>query len=166
MAGNCCRFGLLLSLAAAWALAPASVQAQAVDPAPLARHAIYGEVLGNGFLYSVNYEHAWTPLLRGRVGFEMLRRSSALVPAMVAIVTGKGRHHLELGGGALIGIGLFDGEELRNRHLAAGALAVAVAGYRYQRPEGGFIFRAGVTPFIWLDGGPVLWFGVSVGRSF
>lgn len=143
-----------------------AANAQETATAP---HAIYLEVLGNGVLYSLNYERRFTPHISGRVGFMYTRaesegsfsddlaqanvRSSGsvwLVPLMINYLSGQGNNHFEAGVGVLLG---------------SAELGTATLGYRYQRPDGGFVFRAGFTP-VFNREFFLPWFGISVGRSF
>jgi len=124
--------------------------------APTARTAIYGELLGNGGLFSVNLDHRIGRSTGIRIGFaswtaqdwwsdEQTRMIT--LPAQAYLLTSPaGAHHLELGGGVMVG----------HKHSAVGsggfASLTATIGYRYQRPSGGFVFRAGFTPFYGLNG--------------
>jgi hypothetical protein len=148
---------------------PCAAQSEHGTPQPPARadNAIYAELFGNGLLYSVNYEHRLTPRVWGRVGFEMVRTHAALFPLMIEFVTGANRRHFEIGAGVIAGV-VSSTDRTLGRHFEAGALATATVGYRYQSPEGGFIFRANFTPFAWPEKGTTLlpWFGVSLGHSF
>lgn len=53
--------------------------------------------------------------------------------AAVTILTGNGDHHFEASGGVFLGYDEYDG---------AFALPHLDLGYRFQKPEGGFLFRA------------------------
>ena len=137
-------------------LAFASV-ARAQPTADPARNSVYFEFLGNGGLYSLNYDRELVEGLRVRIGYagwtaEDLfggpATSMQTVPVSLHVVRGRGRHQADIGGGAVMG----------RRERAAGlggdsgsfTSLVGVIGYRYQRPEGGFVFRAGFTPFYGL----------------
>lgn len=144
---------------------PHPIQAQTA--APPARDAVYLELLGNGVLYTVNYDRRFTDDLTGRVGLGVF--GGVAVPVMANYLLGEGRGRLELGAGVvLIGasdvdIGEVDpGEEEQDLDWLAGT---ATVGYRYQPASGGFVFRIGLTPLFSLHGG-VPWLGVSFGRAF
>lgn len=49
--------------------------------------------------------------------------------------------------------------------FSGGVIGTATAGYRFQRPQGGFVFRAGFTPF--FDQNEFLPFaGISFGYAW
>jgi hypothetical protein len=147
----------------ALSLARAALLLSAATPAAAqvrARNSIYAELLGNGGLYSINYDRR----LGGggasvRVGAAMWetegglfvsvpdeRHRFLLAPVLLNLLTGAGTHHLELGGGVLVGSetvtrGLGSPSERSALLSATGTL-----GYRRQPPDGGFVFRIGLTP--------------------
>ena len=85
----------------------------AQDTAPPTRtNAVYVELLGNGGVYSVNYERALTPAVRVRVGAASWTTDSfwsdaetriQTFPMTLHVVSGGGAHHLETGIGVLPG---------------------------------------------------------------
>ena len=139
------------------------------------RHAAYGEVFGNGILPTVNYELRFTNHWAGRIGLGAVFTSESdgdseatfAIPIMANYISHPERsHHFEAGGGVLFVTGDAqdfwlgdDDEEIANVALTG------VAGYRYQRPGRGFIFRAGVTPF-YFDGEVAPFAGVSFGYGW
>jgi hypothetical protein len=155
---------------------PTAAPAQWMDPP--ARNAAYVELLGNGGPYSLNFERriAWTTSIR--VGFAKWTESDPLrtgaetrfmtFPVLLNVFRRRGSHHLELGGGVLLG----------NQRQAASLLEkptsnlfslTGVAGYRYQKRGPGLMFRAGITPFYSFDEDsayPEDGFVPSVGVSF
>ena len=152
-----------------------SARAQTAEP--LTRHAVYGEAFGNALLYSVNYERRLNDRVIGRIGLSVApfeddeggeTETVVLVPLMVSSISHpRSNHHFEAGIGLLIAGGerveLADfGDDDESFSTAVGT---ATIGYRYQRPGGGFVFRAGLTPL--FDFETLLpWLGVSFGRSF
>lgn len=100
-----------------------------------------------------------------------------VIPLEVTAFYGKSNHHLELGFGftSLLDRTLdFDSEtlELEDKVVFGAAIPVRI-GYRYQKPEGGFFFRVGYTPFFNVPtGGKENWVftpifaGLSIGKSF
>jgi hypothetical protein len=142
-----------------------------------ARSAVYGELLGNAFLFSVNYDYRFRPSAIGRVGLAFISAedddgdSAGAVYAIPVTATYLSNpmqnNHFEAGGGLLF----FGGERIDlldfddEDDSFSGTIVTGVIGYRYQRPGGGFVFRAGLTPFV-ADGTVVPWFGVSFGGSF
>jgi len=124
---------------------------------PAAPNALYAEFLGNGLLYSCNYDRLFSESFGGRIGV------SYTFPEGVSIVTlpvmayylvglGSGPSKLEFGLGATI---LLQPERQSLSFMAApddqlrgtSVLGTATVGYRYQRADGGLIIRVGATPF-------------------
>ena len=156
-------------------VAAAPAYAQEVVP-PARDNAVYVELLGNGGLYSVNYERALTPALRVRVGAGAWTAESfwggaetrmRTFPMMLQMVRGGGAHHLEAGIGVLPGY--------RDRERDAGESGgfvslIGLIGYRYQPPLRRFVFRAGFTPFYGFGDSSVAYpeegFLPSLGFSF
>jgi hypothetical protein len=154
----------------------------AQNPEPSARNAAYFELGGNALLYSVNYDRRFTNTWTGRAGFmvvsaegtdpdtgDRVEASLAIVPVMMNALLGRGTHRLELGFGPLFAMG---GGEIEDAEVgdvdefsAAGLAGVtSTFGYRRQPLNGGFVFRAALTPF--YSGGPQIWAGLSAGWSF
>jgi hypothetical protein len=165
--------GLAIALAASLPLArPAA--AQEVQP-PLARNAVYVELLGNALLYSVNYDRLFTPNVAGRVGLMFVAAedddgdsgTAAIFPLMGSYLWGDGNSHFETGIGLAVATASFDVDEIDIDESGGGTgvYGTGVLGYRYQRPGGGFLFRVGLTPvFTTSDFAP--WFGLSFGYAF
>lgn len=161
---------ILVMAALAVALAPRGAGAQQ-QPATAAS-AVYVELLGNGLLYSVNYDHRVTPHLSARVGFmglgaadETVRGGVVAAPVMLNYLFGEGSSHFEVGVGLMFSAGAIDQVEPAKQESFRGAVGTGTLGYRYQRPQGGMIFRAGLTPFFNASGfAPSV--GVSVGYGF
>jgi hypothetical protein len=152
---------------------PCLAQAQA---APVSRNAVFFELLGNGGLYSFNYERMLTESLGLRVGFATWDSSDfwfegtpsdryTSVPVTVSYLLGRGERKLELGGGVTFGQQTFD----NSRDFSFRTLT-AIVGYRSQPPGRGYLFRVGVTPFYSFDDGdeayPDPGFTFSAGVSF
>lgn len=124
------------------------------QPAPCPS-SVYFEALGNGLLYSVNYDRLLTKSIGGRVGvsyFSPDEIAMATFPVTAYYLVGSGSSKLELGLGACV---MLQGERqsfsfmssLDEEFKGSGVLGTAALGYRHQHPEGGFVFRAGLTPF-------------------
>lgn len=121
------------------------------------RRAVYFEQFGNAGLYSVNYEREVRPQWMARAGagawsaediFSDNKVQIVSVPLTLSYITGTGNHHFESGFGVTVG----------HKHddvSGSGAFSslTGILGYRYQKPEGGFLFRVGATPFLSLTGG-------------
>ena len=168
--------------AALLALTAAAPTATAQAPVPSARNAIYFELGGNAILYSLNYDRRFTNTWTGRAGLMFVSVEATdpesgdrvdvtlgIVPLMANALLGRGTHRLELGIGPLFAVGggeiedaeVGDVEEFSGAGLAG---VTSTIGYRRQPLGGGFVFRAGLTPF--YSDGLQIWAGLSVGLSF
>lgn len=135
--------------------------------------AVFIELLGNGSWYSLNYDrvfyHRKRNALTWRAGLAYWPYSNGMIKTGTTVyvgefnyLRGKAPHFLESG----IGLthwwifGLDNDKYIRNYLLAR-------IGYRYQKPGGGFFFRVGATPGIYLerniDRNYILWGGLSFG---
>ena len=121
-----------------------------------AANSLHFELLGNGLIYSLNYERAIAEGFSGRIGIGYLKVNGTegsdesvslmTVPIMANYILGSKSSHLELGIGVCI-ISL--AEDIKETLGVSGSatLGTATFGYRYQREDGGIIFRIGITPF-------------------
>ena len=166
---------LLRAVGTALLLVAAPVYGQNT-PAPARANAVYFELLGNGGLFSVNYERALTPALRVRIGVASWTAESlwggattefSTFPVMLHVVPGDGAHHVQ---GA---VGLLPGHRGRARFAGeSGAFLslTGLVGYRYEPASHRFLFRAGVTPFYGFGNSSIAYpdkgFMPSVGVSF
>jgi hypothetical protein len=149
----------------------------------LSRNAIHLELAGPGVLYSVNFEHHFTAKLSLRAGLSIWSIDSLDLillqiknfkfrsfPVMVNYLIGKKSSHLELGLGIqpVFMKGEFDVFyfiHADEQDKGSGILGLSTIGYRYQKDEGGLIFRIGVNPVISSDGiYPAA--GLSLGYGF
>lgn len=159
-----------LVLLLALVLAPGAARAQ--EAAPIARNAYYLEVGGNALIYSINYERFFSDRLAGRVGGMFFGASGedssagvVAAPIMASYLWGEGNSRFETGVGILLVSGGIQNVEGYEDEDFSGTVGTGTLGYRWQRPQGGFVFRAGLTPVFSLDGiGP--WFGASFGYAF
>lgn len=140
-----------------------------------ARHSIYIEGLGTGVVYSINYEHLIWVKSNHASGFRVGTTYYGITKPTVSLIgelytiTGAGKHHGDFGIGINGGIGPDSRyfENVTRSHL----FLVPRVSYRYQKPEGGVMFRAGITPFLTISSSEIdrffsLYFGLSIGRSF
>lgn len=148
-----------------------SAEAQS-RPLPAAPNAVYLELLGNGLFYSLNYDRLLTPNVAARVGLSGFGAATdsasagvIATPLMVSYLFGQGNSHFETGVGLLLAAGGVENVEGFEDESFNGAIGTATIGYRYQRPGGGFVFRAGVTP-MFDTSGIAPWFGLSLGYGF
>lgn len=149
----------------------------------LAKNGVYLELLGNGGVYSLNYERFLSPNFSLRAGFGSFSGESFWGSEEITLTTfpvlgnyfyGKGRNKLELGAGLLLGTKKIESTWDESKKNTTIFDITAVIGYRNQKPGGGFIFRAGLTPFLALSGGEdaypdegiTISGGVSVGYAF
>jgi hypothetical protein len=185
---------LALALAATAAVADAPVKAAESHPdksvvshpesAPDSHpeNFVFFEPLGNGLLYSLNYERLFPAYNLGvRVGASFLtyRASSAggsgnIVlaswPIVASYYIGTPRHKLELGLGATIlyfaSASDSAGVKFEGPAAGLGVAATAVIGYRYIPPRLGPTFGVGFTPLLREDKGFLAWGGASAGVAF
>ena len=125
---------------------------------------IYIELLGNGLLYSLNYDRMVTDKISVRAGYGGLTVSNStvssgvivtedikitLIPVLANYLRGEGNHKLEIGGGiVLVSLDYTGNVADVDFSLAAdGAIPTGNLGYRYQKSEGGFFFKASLCPF-------------------
>lgn len=126
----------------------------AMAQSPTSPNSVYLELGGNGLFYSINYDRLFTKSFGGRVGAGYISPSSVSTgtfPLMAYYLIGSGNSKLELGLGANVilqpenqsfSFASSEDEEFEG----SGVLGTATVGYRYQRAEGGIVFRAGLTP--------------------
>jgi hypothetical protein len=143
---------------------------------PAKKNSLYFELFGNAGYYSINYERSFHPNIYCRIGFETFATSGLFdrtttgritaVPVIVSFLTGHGKHHLEFGGGLLLG---------NKREFSVSNTIINLTsflGYRYQSmTDNGFLFRLGLTPMVSLTGAnyPDRYFlsaGLSIGYHF
>ena len=158
-----------------------------VAPAPperawAASNAIYAEPLGNGLIYSMNYERFlrdWHVGLRAGASFFTYGISQAQGSGNLTILTfplvasyylGPRRHKLQLGLGATV---LYvdvssdsQGIKYEGSGTGLGVAATAVVGYRYIPPCRGLTFGVGFTPLVRPQKGILPWGGANVGYAF
>ncbi|WP_202928090.1 hypothetical protein [Cyclobacterium salsum] len=168
---------------------------QADSKAFTAKNAVYLEVGGNAGRYAASYARIFHQKgkfkLSASAGFSMWRddrselpynTSKAVhwlptLPLEISALFGRSSHHLEMGTGIMAYLTVI-GEQDQNTSqfrdkVTLDAVVPLRVGYRYQKPEGGFFFRVGYTPFISLDFNNEgfrkfipLWGGISLGKSF
>lgn len=174
-----------LSIALACCLLGASpgVDAAADVPKPerIASNLIFVEPLGNGLLYSINYER-----LIGRIGMRVgasyftwavskygasgnLMLMSAPIVGSYYVPIARSSHNVELGLGATL---LWSkastdstGTSYSGERTGFDVAATAVLGYRYLPKDGGVTFGAGFTPLVRTTKF-LPWGGLSAGYVF
>lgn len=126
------------------------------------RNTLYLELGGSGALYSVNYDRILKNKKRGMTSFSIGTtywgkidysdgRTDIGIPVSYNYLIGKKNNHLELG----IGLTILYSRVLNN-YLDAkedqkgiSSIFSLKCGYRYQKPTGGFLFRATFTPLLY-----------------
>jgi hypothetical protein len=143
------------------------------------RNALYVEAFGQGHYYSVNYDRIirvgakWSYSLR--VGFSIVADGISLPLGFNAFTT-PGNHHFELGLGLTPYVDHYRTFLAKNDQSDKYLYVVPHVGYRYQKPEGGFFFTAGLMPSIFMDPPSYdvwdftpefrMWGGLALGISF
>jgi hypothetical protein len=168
------RFALLLTVLSLLLICSRASWAQG---GKIASNSLYLEILGNGAVYSLNYDRMFSNSMSGRIGIMNIPVDEATsgvdeddakvglttLPIMINYLKG-GNHKLEIGGGVVVIIVSADIKEI-GTIVGSGVVGTATFGYRYQPRAGGFNFRIGFTP-IFGQGGFVPWGGLSLGYSF
>ena len=156
------------------AVAFAVVFAARAASAQTSRNAVYFEIGGSAVVPSLDYERRLTDDAYGRVGLSVVTGESNgesdttyVIPLTASWVSRRAsNHHLELGGGLTIAAGdrqdLYD---IGDNGKFSSVLATGIVGYRYQKPAGGFQFRAAFTPVVG-SGIAAPWVGISFGYAW
>jgi hypothetical protein len=136
---------------------------------------VFVEVLGNGLIYSLNYDTRFSQGFDGwggRAGIGYIAIEGVRFTAMPFLVNylfGKEKHFFEVGVGTTMLIvsdsnGSFSPVGDRNRGTGfTGAMSL---GYRLEPTDGGFMFRAGLTPIFSSDTFWPIYPQVSFGYAF
>ena len=155
-----------------------------------ANNAVFAELLGPGLFYSINYDRAIGDLAI-RVGFSYFSigasvsgpggGASSSASFMTFPITasylglGSKKHMFEVGAGVTVlsvgaGASAFGAEAKAEETTSAILFApTGIFGYRLQPPDGGFFFRAGLAPQVFIGGQDVaVWPApyVSLGGTF
>jgi hypothetical protein len=162
--------------------APPPMVAPAPAPAWSASNALFFEPLGNGLLYSVNYERFLRTLpvgLRAGASFFTYAVSKAsgsgnltlaTFPLLASYYYGPSHHKLQLGLGATViyfaASSDSTGATYQGTGTGLGVAATAVVGYRYLPSSSGITFGFGFTPLVRTEKGLLLWAGASAGYAF
>jgi len=145
-----------------------------------AKNSIHAEFAGNSGGYALNYGRIIYQKNKMKLavsaGFSMFYRrvderisSDYWVPVFPAEITafwGKSKHHLELGAGfnTLRNRTYIFDEDFPNNireQIHWDQFIVGRIGYRYQKPAGGFFFRAGYTPMVEFNNSDTSYKGIS-----
>ncbi len=134
------------------------------------------ELLGNGFAYSVSYEHILINKSKfktaAQIGVEYLPPNASVdfvLPVQVCQLYSFEKHHLELGIGYSFIFDLWNEE--KNKQMSG--IFTGRIGYRFQKPDGKFLMRIGFIPlrthYRSIEGEYYkieAWGGISFGYAF
>ena len=127
------------------------------------KNAFFAEVLGNGLLFSVNYDLRLVNSFGARIGVGYVGSTEGdggilTVPVMGNFLLGKNGRYFEVGAGISYISGT--GEFFDNESSILGTMSFM---YRRQPEDGGFMWKIGLTPFIAEGVFIPYWGGVGIG---
>lgn len=136
--------------------------------------AFYLELFGNGLTYSFNYDQRFQQRLDGlgfKAGASFLSlggSSIGTVPIGLNYLLGNNGKYFEMGMGStfIFGGGNTDFAVGDGQSLDTYLLGTMTFGYRSEPTDGGFLFRANVTPIFGSFGFYPFYGGISVGYAF
>lgn len=136
--------------------------------------AVYMEVLGNGLTYSLNYDTRFSQSLKGLggragIGYVAIDGNSlTTIPLVVNYLFGKDKHYFEVGAGAtlLSAAASSDFGPVGSGEKGSTFIGTMSLGYRLEPLDGGFTFRAGITPIFDRTTFFPFWPQVSFGYAF
>lgn len=136
---------------------------------------VFVELFGNGLGYSFNYDQRFDKRFDGlgfKAGlsyFAIDGNSVATLPVGLNYLLGKNGKYFEMGAGATF----LRAEDSTNafavgdsRSVGTGTVGHMIFGYRREPEEGGFLFRASMTPLFGQGTFFPFWFGISLGYAF
>lgn len=141
-----------------------------------AKNAIYIDLAGPAVFYSVNYDRELIPDLSARIGISYISVGASAggesagvsyfaVPLTASYLGLGSRNNIfEVGGGGVYMS--VDGDGLVEGGGGSAFLMTALAGYRHQPEDGGFVFRVGLSPMIVLGANFLPWGYMSFGAAF
>ena len=112
------------------------------------KNSFYLEMGGNAGTYSINYDlifyHKNQFSIGGRAGFAIIPTNTCptVFPVEIYGLYGKSKHYFEYG------LGYSPVIYLGKNSLEPSEMLLFRLGYRYQKKQGGFMFRAGFTPIV------------------
>ncbi|WP_194774333.1 hypothetical protein [Pararhodonellum marinum] len=135
---------------------------------------VFVELLGNGLLYSFNYDTRFNQSytgLGGRVGLSYLAvdgTNLTTVPVVLNYLLGKDKHLFEVGIGTTF-VAAADRTNvgpISEANRGSTFIGTMSLGYRLEPRDGGFMFRAGITPIFDSSNFFPFWPQVSFGYAF
>ena len=148
------------------------------------KNSIYAEIGGNGVLYSINYERLFKLSklfnVTSRIGygytdnfnFNKLKTNSIPFEINGLFSLSKEKHFIEIGSGVTY---MYIEDQSTESSNFGTLIYAARLGYRYQKPNGGIMYRIGITPLydFYSDQQNLVksntWFifgGISIGYNF
>lgn len=139
------------------------------------KNSVQFELGGHGLFYSFNYERV---VLNGhrfkttvQAGASYYPPQTDVIPVWIPLMANElfsfGNHHIEAGLGYVFTWEYIE-KEFREAYSPWGGFFAGRIGYRYQKPSGRLVLRAGFTPLLehrdWLDFHPLG--GLAVGYCF
>ena len=131
------------------------------------KNALYLEALGNGVVYSINYDWRFSKSMNGlglRFGFGGFYAQDDVllsVPVLFNRLWGKRNHYLETAAG--FGYYRFPDNIIGDYDYDSFFAATFSLNYRYQPSDGGLMFKAGWTPVVSDKITEWNWVGIGVG---
>jgi hypothetical protein len=136
---------------------------------------VYMELFGNGLGYSFNYDQRFDKRFdglgfKGGISYFAFNGSSvAAFPFGLNYLLGKDGKYFEMGLGATY-LRFADSSNTfsvgNERTIGDGLAGNMIFGYRREPEEGGFLFRASMTPLFGQGTFFPFWFGISLGYAF
>ena len=186
-----------LSLLVCMVIMSQHARTQSDSTLELKKNAIYFELFGNGLFYSFNYERMFYQerniRLGGRIGLSVIPFADwgdegeemvlGMFPLEINLLMGKQKNFLETGIGHTYNTQVYredimDSGLVELTHYHRHSLSLRI-GYRFQKPNGKFLFRIAALPqliyrpgFINVPNGQFrkyefsVWGGVTFGRAF
>ena len=144
-----------------------------------AKTSLYLELGGAAGIWSFNYDRTLWDIsksfkLNGRAGFGLLSEFNGagfpdvLIPVSGAMLYGKDKHRIELGGGiTYFNWTMRDPESSSGYSRKPELLKHLILGYRFQKMDGGLMFRIIYSPIISNESNENFghWMGVSIGKT-
>lgn len=134
----------------------------------------FAELGGTGLLASLNYDRRFRPFknenwaMAGRVGVGAIPDGSLVIPLGVSFLRGRRKSHFETGAG--ITLNMWQLLELAVSDESPSYFTTFLpgisAGYRFQKPKGGFFFKAsGHLMYEVFDNYLIPWAGIGFGYT-
>lgn len=132
------------------------------------KHSIFLEILGNGLIFSANYDVRILDVFGARAGIGYIASADGdtrifSMPFTGNFLMGKNGNYIEIGGGITFITGRVDFLSNTEFFSKVGTLTFM---YRRQPVNGGFMWKIGFSPLFIKDNFTILWGGVSLGHCW